>query len=211
MKKSVSSLAVLAAGSLLSFSANSAIINLTFQGTTSSCVNCVAAGTNLSAVYTIDTNDARDSVNGGVKYQTATFTLNDRVFDININNSLDFIYEGTDPEIYRINADSVDTFMASNIFYGFMSFNDFGPVTSNSFRWYSYDTGLEYSGDFSARSATGFGGGDIAFFDGANNLTAKYEINSFSVSTVSAVPVPAAVWLFGSGLVGLAGFARRRA
>ena len=28
--------------------------------------------------------------------------------------------------------------------------------------------------------------------------------------TVSAVPVPAAVWLFGSGLVGLAGIARRR-
>jgi len=29
-------------------------------------------------------------------------------------------------------------------------------------------------------------------------------------ATVSAVPVPAAVWLFGSGLVGLAGVARRR-
>ena len=28
--------------------------------------------------------------------------------------------------------------------------------------------------------------------------------------TVSAVPVPAAVWLFGSGLIGLAGVARRR-
>jgi len=28
--------------------------------------------------------------------------------------------------------------------------------------------------------------------------------------TITAVPVPAAVWLFGSGLLGLAGFARRR-
>jgi hypothetical protein len=27
---------------------------------------------------------------------------------------------------------------------------------------------------------------------------------------ISAVPIPAAVWLFGSGLVGLAGVARRR-
>jgi len=33
---------------------------------------------------------------------------------------------------------------------------------------------------------------------------------SWSSSTVSAVPVPAAVWLFGSGLLGLIGIARRK-
>ena len=32
----------------------------------------------------------------------------------------------------------------------------------------------------------------------------------FDNVSVSAVPVPAAVWLFGSGLIGLAGFARRK-
>ena len=35
--------------------------------------------------------------------------------------------------------------------------------------------------------------------------------NSMHVTAVSAVPVPAAVWLFGSGLLALAGFARRKA
>ncbi|MCW9048197.1 MAG: VPLPA-CTERM sorting domain-containing protein [Gammaproteobacteria bacterium] len=34
--------------------------------------------------------------------------------------------------------------------------------------------------------------------------------NSMHVTSVSAVPVPAAVWLFGSGLIGLAGIARRK-
>lgn len=34
--------------------------------------------------------------------------------------------------------------------------------------------------------------------------------NSLTVTQVSAVPVPAAVWLFGSGLIGLAGLARRK-
>lgn len=34
--------------------------------------------------------------------------------------------------------------------------------------------------------------------------------NSMYVTSVSAVPVPAAVWLFGSGLVGLIGFSRRK-
>ena len=40
-------------------------------------------------------------------------------------------------------------------------------------------------------------------------LTTRYN-TSYGI-TVTAVPVPAAVWLFGSGLIGLAGIARRKA
>jgi hypothetical protein len=39
--------------------------------------------------------------------------------------------------------------------------------------------------------------------------TRWYDATSFSVN-VAAIPVPAAVWLFGSGLLGLVGVARRR-
>ena len=39
----------------------------------------------------------------------------------------------------------------------------------------------------------------------------NYLIGSALVRDVSAVPVPAAVWLFGSGMLGLIGFARRKA
>ena len=35
--------------------------------------------------------------------------------------------------------------------------------------------------------------------------------NSMTVTSISAVPVPAAVWLFGSGLLGLLGISRRKA
>jgi len=45
--------------------------------------------------------------------------------------------------------------------------------------------------------------GDPSGFGGVNYLV-------HLEGTVSAVPVPAAVWLFGSGLIGLAGVARRR-
>jgi len=37
----------------------------------------------------------------------------------------------------------------------------------------------------------------------------RYQ-GSASLASISAVPVPAAVWLFGSGLIGLAGIARRK-
>jgi hypothetical protein len=43
-----------------------------------------------------------------------------------------------------------------------------------------------------------------------SSSSAVFEYSEVYVSTVSAVPVPAAVWLFGSGLIGLAGIARRK-
>ncbi len=58
------------------------------------------------------------------------------------------------------------------------------------------------TGDFTAGWSKLISGGS---FDGK---TGYWEITG--TANVSAVPVPAAVWLFGSGLVGLAGIARRR-
>lgn len=47
--------------------------------------------------------------------------------------------------------------------------------------------------------------------DGTTNFgNVNYTLNLQGTITPSAVPVPAAVWLFGSGLLGLVGVARRR-
>ena len=42
------------------------------------------------------------------------------------------------------------------------------------------------------------------------NIRGAGQSDIMGVSGVSAIPVPAAVWLFGSGLIGLAGLARRK-
>jgi hypothetical protein len=42
------------------------------------------------------------------------------------------------------------------------------------------------------------------------SYTQTFEIFDPSNPPVSSVPVPAAVWLFGSGLLGLVGVARRK-
>ena len=44
-------------------------------------------------------------------------------------------------------------------------------------------------------------------FPGQN---AAFDFTSITASNASVIPVPAAVWLFGSGLLGLVGVARRR-
>ena len=56
---------------------------------------------------------------------------------------------------------------------------------------------------------TGVGGNPMVAgpFVGYN---ANFDITSMTVTGVSAVPVPAAVWLLGSGLLGLVGVARRK-
>lgn len=51
----------------------------------------------------------------------------------------------------------------------------------------------------------------LAYNLGSASLSADGKTLTFSGNTVSAVPLPAAVWLLGSGLLGLAGVGRRRA
>jgi hypothetical protein len=53
--------------------------------------------------------------------------------------------------------------------------------------------------------------GDSTPFPGIKGYFDIGSGNSMHVVSVTTVPIPAAVWLFGSGLLGLMGFARRRA
>lgn len=80
------------------------------------------------------------------------------------------------------------------------TYND--PVTS----WTDFSfEGSRFSVDIAAMQSGGFTG----FTNDGTNL-ADYSVDTLNVS-VSAVPVPAAVWLFGSGLIGLMTACRRRA
>ncbi len=62
----------------------------------------------------------------------------------------------------------------------------------------STDAGASWSGDTSWTAL------------GANSYTVNFSDGSIIEVDVQVVPVPAAVWLFGSGLIGLIGIARRK-
>ena len=53
-------------------------------------------------------------------------------------------------------------------------------------------------------------GGSPEFGGPTSGFSPNFDFTSLTVTRVSAVPVPAAVWLFGSGAIGLLGMARRK-
>lgn len=90
----------------------------------------------------------------------------------------------------------------------------------------TFDAGSLLSGTFSSLyvlslgGANGQFGGDVVYTGGTlmGNLTGGRIEGTFTGSSlvaklgsVAVVPVPAAAWLFGSGLIGLIGIARRKA
>lgn len=79
---------------------------------------------------------------------------------------------------------------------------DFDAINDNFIVGISIDGGLNWYADLGSVSGA------------ANSVVLSFGATSpfvVDVQVVPAVPVPAAAWLFGSGLIGLVGVARRRA
>jgi hypothetical protein len=64
-------------------------------------------------------------------------------------------------------------------------------------------------GGFSDKTCTGSAGSSCTFVGGQGGTNAKYQV-SFSTAAAAPVPIPAAVWLFGSALAGLGVIGRRK-
>ncbi len=95
-------------------------------------------------------------------------------------------------EIYL--TDTSSTTPASGAYLGFL-----GQTRSTSEGWQQYS--------FSFTATAEMSGLSFLMFAPTSDTSAYPGLDSVSLS---AVPVPAAVWLFGSGLIGLIGFARHK-
>lgn len=88
-----------------------------------------------------------------------------------------------------------------NIIFDISSPTNITPFVLDPFN-YSVDVGLLSAGDWYITPTF--------YVDGIFDAQLTTFLPLFSVTEVTAVPVPAAVWLFGSGLLGLVGVARRK-
>ena len=82
---------------------------------------------------------------------------------------------------------------------------DMGQGADATFTYDGSNWTLDYSAFVPAGDPSGFGGAQYDL-----HLEGTYVGDVTTVIAPAAVPVPAAVWLFGSGLIGLVGVARRR-
>lgn len=99
-----------------------------------------------------------------------------------------------------------------NLFYNVLgnsvdSLTNTGPFSNVLSTHYWYWSATEYAANTDYAWLFSMYDGGYQFLNFKSNTNSVWAVRS---GDVSAVPVPAAVWLFGSGLIGLAGFARRK-
>lgn len=90
----------------------------------------------------------------------------------------------------------------------FTSVNNFVSIEGWSFDLASLTIVDQTAGLLSLKGTGSLSGNNLDLTDAVFSFSTT-SMNSYSM-TITAVPVPAAVWLFGSGLIGLIGVARRK-
>ena len=125
--------------------------------------------------------------------------------NININNAT--LTTNNDGSLHVLGTIDFLTLGTSSSFFGDMAvtleWDEFSNATIFNFNPLAFD-GSNHSGLFMSDGPLA---GNLLEFHVTSSLLAIVD-NPFPV--YSPVPVPTAFWLFGSGLIGLAGFARRK-
>lgn len=98
---------------------------------------------------------------------------------------------------YAYDAVIADLALSANTQYFISIANNANPFSGGAWAWYWYSNGI--------------GNGDGFYKDTSlDSWTTREADFQFQLTGTPAVPVPAAFWLFGSGLIGLLGLARRQ-
>ncbi|MCP3672132.1 MAG: VPLPA-CTERM sorting domain-containing protein [Gammaproteobacteria bacterium] len=91
-----------------------------------------------------------------------------------------------------------------------------GPAAYNGFVLTDVGNAIADFTTFNYTLDTNMGGLTLASLNitenglGINWQNLSFDANTYVKLTMSAVPIPAAVWLFGTALIGLVGFGKRR-
>lgn len=164
-----------------------------------------------SVIYEFDVSDVTwaSSTSGDFSNTTFWFEFADGA-DLNALNDIDLLSMGFDT--------AVDHTAFSNPSLGMFNINDIFGISGSVA---SLTIGGSGSAAVWCANSIGCGGNtmqvgqggstSLTYAGASSNGVAHNSVTSHTYFTsASAVPIPAAVWLFGSGLLGLVGIARRK-
>ena len=181
------------------------ISDLTHSDTSIKWHNDVHGYTNVISIYDVTYNGNNYLIGGysAIGHDGSVYQYSDNNFIFNLTIGK---YAAVATDLYTRQYAQYDNLSYFATFGG--GHDIFGGMNYIGYRnGYSYDS--MYGGDqgFSYHKGTTdlFGGTSV----GINQFTVN-GLESYIFSAASPVPVPAAAWLFGSGLLGLFGFLRRK-
>ena len=136
-------------------------------------------------------------------------------FDLSVGDIITASGQFDDSSISAGVIDFTSTFNNMSISFGNTVYTDEMDVVGGANMFLTADgifDGISYLSILASPGfeSNGFVNGpfDVVGNDSAGFVDGTWQVGSYSA--VSAVPVPAAIWLFGSGLIGLAGIGRRK-
>ena len=164
------------------------------------------------SAYSVTTSVALPS--SGSLFFDETFQLNDFT-SLNTDGDLSFgsILDGVSPAIASAGSNAFFTFDATRVNVTGVSLSGWSnnvPVNISAFDLEGNLLLMEQTDNSWTNEVILSGIGSIYSLE-VRLLESEISAMSITYQPVSAIPVPAAVWLFGSGLLGLAAAARRRA
>jgi hypothetical protein len=168
-------------------------------------------------VFTTNSNDAWSTGRGLVFQMTATETIDSiglfhDLTNINLSYELSQVFSASG------NVTSGQTILSNGsnlISTAGLEWIDFGVsnILLSSGNFYHLEFTFSGNGNqnfFYNNGNIAFSQGSFALIEGTNNgNTSNFVMPALRLNTVSSVPAPAAVWLFGSGLIGLIGVRKK--
>jgi hypothetical protein len=177
--------------------ANNWAASLNFNGITSWRLPVVGpvngSSFNYSYGYDGTTDDGFNMGALGTPYAGSTGSEMAHLFYTTLGNTAYCDTSGVCPQVGYSFPDNTGPF--SNIqYFNYWSATEYADYQPENYAWdFAFD-----------------GGSQQANWKANNFFSVAWAVHPGDVGAVATVPVPAAVWLFGSGLLGLIGFARRK-
>jgi len=215
----IKSILLAATALILSTSVNSAIVSTDWQNAGDNLITLDTVSglewLDLTETSSMSYDDVTAQLGVGGAYEGFRYATDTEVISLWSNFGVDLSQDApSSPYHIGVTVDPgiVDaaTILKNYVDQGAETYRAVGITGTMSLPNYYAVLGAEFTGFNTQHSYYYEEGHEDVFFDVFRDQRVNTVGSYLVVGTPTTVPVPAAVWLFGSGLIGLVGFARRK-